>query len=467
MLPTTGPIDLLVIGGGTAGIVGSLTAARLGATVVLAESARTGGDCLWTGCVPSKTLLAAARAQRDAEGAADYAAVRARVRSAVRTIEPHDAPETLRAAGVEVVHGPARFTGPRTAVLGGRTYRFRAALIATGATPARPSIPGLESARTVSSETVWDLEELPGRLVVIGGGPVGCELGQAYARLGSTVTVLARSRLLPREDRQAAALVQAAMTQDGAAVVEHATVTGVETRAGTSTVHLSGRPPVPADVVLVATGRTPRTGDLGLVEAGVACDPSGGVVVDGALRTSVPGIWAAGDVTHGAKYTHLAGVQASVAASNAVLGLTRRTGEIVPRVTFTDPELAAVGVTTATRPGSTAHTVEHATQDRAITEGSTTGFTRLVLDRRGRVLGGTVVGPRAGESIGELTLAVHRGLSTTDLAAVTHPYPTYNDGIWNAAIDHAQTRLDTRPARAAIVVLRALARRRAARRDRS
>ncbi|MFC6259174.1 hypothetical protein ACFP5Z_19180, partial [Kocuria oceani] len=150
---------------------------------------------------------------------------------------------------------------------------------------------------------------------------------------------------------------------------------------------------------------------------------SGGVVVDGALRASVPGIRAAGDVTHGEKYTHLAGVQASVAASNAVLGPTRRTGEIVPRITFTDPEPAAVGVTTATRPGSTAHTVEHATQDRAITEGSTTGFTLLILDRRGRVLGGTVVGPRAGESIGELTLAVHRGLSTTDLAAVTHPYP--------------------------------------------
>ncbi|MFI7581530.1 FAD-dependent oxidoreductase [Kocuria kalidii] len=458
MEPHEDVFDLLVVGGGTAGIVGARTAAGLGARTVLVERSRTGGDCLWTGCVPSKTLLSAAKtaaAERSLTGrGADFAAVRARVAGAIATIEPDDSPQSLEDAGVTVLSGTARFTAPGAADVDGRPVRFRQALIATGSTPTVPGIPGLQDARTVTSETVWDLEMLPGRLVVVGGGPIGCELGQAFARLGSDVTLIARSGILTKEDRDAAALVRESLASDGVRVVEGAGAEHVSTHEdGSSTVRTSDGQAFAADVVLVAAGRTARTEGLGLEAVGVACDDSGHVVVDARMRTSQPTFWAAGDVTPHPEFTHLAGVHGSTAASNAVLGLRRSVSRTVPRVTYTSPELAAVGVTEASGKGHTTSTIQHEATDRAVTEERTAGMTRIVVDKHGRILGGTVVGPRAGESLAELTLAVEQGLRTRDLAAVTHPYPTYNDALWNAAIAHARGGLDSPVVGAAVRVL--------------
>lgn len=466
MEPHEDVIDLLVVGGGTAGIVGATTAAQLGAETVLVERSRTGGDCLWTGCVPSKTLLSAAKAaaaERALTGREpDFSAVRARVADAIATIEPDDSPESLEDSGVTVLFGTARFTARGEADVEGRTVRFRQALIATGSAPAVPGIPGLAEARTVTSETIWDLEELPARLVVVGGGPAGCELGQAFARLGSRVVLLARSGILPREDRDAAALVRESLVSDGVRLLEDAGVERISPHEdGSSTVHTADGQSFDADVVLVAAGRTARTQGLGLEAAGVECDDSGHVAVDARMRTSQPTIWAAGDVTPNPAFTHLAGVHASTAASNAVLGLRRSVSKTVPRVTYTSPELAAVGVTEASGTGQTTSTIRHEDTDRAVTEQHTAGMTRIVADRRGRILGGTVVGPRAGESLTELTLAVEQRLRTRDLAGVTHPYPTYNDALWNAAIAHARSGLDAPVVRAAVQILLRVNRRRA------
>lgn len=453
-----GVIDLLVIGGGTAGIVGAKTAAKLGARTVLVEHARTGGDCLWTGCVPSKTLLSAAAgsaAKRDLNtGATDFADVRERIADAIATIEPEDSPAALEEAGVHVVSGTARFTAPGEAEVGGRTVRFRQALIATGSSPAMPPIPGLDEAPTVTSDTVWDLEELPGRLVIIGGGPIACELGQAFARLGSSVVILARSEILPKEDRDAAALVRKSLIDDGVQVHEQSAAERVNTNNdGGCTVHSSDGRGYEADIVLVAVGRTPRTKGLGLDAVGVDCDDDGHVSVDEQMRSSNPAIWAAGDVTPYPKFTHLAGVYASTAASNAVLGLRHTISNVIPRVTFTSPEVAAVGLTEPNAPGQTTSTVHYAETDRAITEKQEDGFVRIVVDKRGRILGGTIVGPRAGESLAELTLAVQRKLKTRELAGATHAYPTYSDALWNAAIAHARTQLDSLPAQTVVKLL--------------
>ncbi|MBG6181272.1 dihydrolipoyl dehydrogenase family protein [Arthrobacter sp. CAN_A1] len=449
--------DLLVIGGGTAGIVGAKTAARLGARTVLVEYARTGGDCLWTGCVPSKTLLSAGHSASErspSNSSTDYAAVRQRVSAAITTIAPEDSPAALEATGVTVISGKARFTGPGEADVGGKTIRFRQALIATGSAPTLPHIPGLDDAqRVVTSETIWDLETLPERLVVIGGGPIACELGQAFARLGSQVVILARSEILPKEDRDAAVLVRESLRSDGVQVIENAAVDRISNDDTGAMVHTSDGQEFAADVVLAATGRKARTQGLGLDLVGVDCDESGQVGVDAAMRSSNPAIWAAGDVTPYPEFTHLAGVHASTAASNAVLGLRRKVSEVMPRVTFTSPEVAAVGVTEASTKTQTTSTIQHAHTDRAITEEQTAGFTRIIIGKGGRILGGTIVGPRAGESLAELTLAVDQGLSTRALAGVTHPYPTYNDALWNAAIAHARSGLESPAAKIAVKAL--------------
>lgn len=260
----TDVIDLLVIGGGTAGIIGAKTAAQLGARVVLVERSRTGGDCLWTGCVPSKTLLSAAASAVDARGGTGdpvvFAEVRERIAAVIRTIEPDDSPESLEEVGVKVREGVARFTGQGRAEIDGETVYFRQALIATGSEPALPPIKGLDEACVVTSETVWDLSELPGSLVVIGGGPIACELGQAFARLGSVVTLIARSRILPKEDPDAAAIVRSSLVRDGVRVVEGAVVKEVITSTDdgqepVSRVRLGNGRVVGTDVILVAAGR--------------------------------------------------------------------------------------------------------------------------------------------------------------------------------------------------------------------
>ncbi len=332
--PSGDPWDLLVIGGGTAGIVAAGTAARFGARVLLVERARTGGDCLWTGCVPSKALLAAAGAAHRARTAArlgvdtgsvtvDFAQVMAHVHETVASIAPVDSVASLQVRGVSVATAEAVLTGPGTALVGDRPVTFTQALLATGAHPTVPDLPGLDRVDHLTSDTVWDLTELPGRLVVLGGGSIGCELGQAFARLGSQVTLVeGADRVLPQEDADAGALVHAALQDDGV----HVRVGSAATSVAAGHVLLDDGSRVEFDRLLVAVGRTPRTAGLGLTDAGVQTTGRGTVVVDDHLRTTNPRIWAAGDLTGHPQFTHVAGVHGSLAAGNAVLGLRRRVG---------------------------------------------------------------------------------------------------------------------------------------------
>lgn len=457
--------DIVVVGGGTAGIVASRTAAGLGARVLLIERARTGGDCLWTGCVPSKAMLSAARHVVDSRRAhglgvhapaptVDFAAVMAHVKGAIAAIEPEDSPETLRSAGVHVLAGEARFTAPGRLEVDGAPVSFRRAIIATGSGPAVPPIQGLREVRPLTSDTVWDLDALPERLVLLGGGGIGCELGQAFARIGSRVTIVeAAPRILAGEDPEAAGIVHFALVRDGVRMLPGHSAVRVEGEPNGPGVLVASRGDgadaeeveIDYDRLLVAVGRTPGSAGLGLDEAGVALDDRGFVEVDDTLRTSNPLIWAAGDVTAVSGFTHTAGVHGATAATNAALGLRRKVDlTAVPRVTYTDPEVAAVGKPTWSEDGQSAPrtmTRHHVRVDRAVVEGHTEGFTRLALGRRSRLVGATVVGPRAGETLAELTLAVRKRLTTGDIAGTTHPYPTYGDGTWNAAIADVKGRL--------------------------
>ena len=464
-----GPVDLAVLGGGTAGIVAARTAAAFGARVALIEQQRQpGGDCLFTGCVPSKALRSAAAAVATARradrfglaapsGPVDFAAVMGHVRGAVATIAPDDSIETMTKAGVEVVTGCGRFVAPDRMVIGDRSIAFRQALLATGSDPAVPVLPGLTDTAFLTSETIWDLDALPGRLIVLGGGSTGCELAQAFARLGSEVTLVEPTgRLLPQEDQEAGAAVATALTADGVDLVLGVPASRVKAHA----VVLEGGRSLPFDTLLVATGRRARTQGLGLEAVGVAVRDNGDVVVDERLRTTHPLIWAAGDVTGHPRFTHLAGMHGAVAAANAVLGLRRRAAEVpCPRVTYTSPEVGAVGVTDPDEvraAGLRSVHYDHADLDQAVTEDATGGFTRVALDRRGRVRGAVVVSPRAGETIAEATVAVQHGLTVGDLTAATHPYPGWSDGWWNAATGAYQARLARPPTKLALRGLRAL-----------
>ncbi|MGI8682829.1 MAG: dihydrolipoyl dehydrogenase family protein [Mycobacteriales bacterium] len=453
--------DFAVVGGGTAGLVAAFGAAGLGARVCLVERAATGGDCLWTGCVPSKSLLAAAAlAHRmrtaDAVGLrpvapdANLSEVMGHVRRAQAAIAPHDSTERLRSAGVEVIQADARFIGPGRLLAGSREIRFRTALVATGSRPVLPPLPGLERIDPLTTETVWMLRELPRRLVVLGGGPVGCELGQAFGRLGSSVTLIeAAGSLLPKEEPEAGALIAERLREEG-----------VDVRLGTRVVRAEPGPAgfrllleragvqgtVDLDQILVAAGRRPRTEGLGLETVGVATDDTGAVVVDSRLRTTARGIFAAGDVTGVLPFTHVAAYQSRVLLANALFGLRRRaTYAAVPWVTFTDPEVGRVGLAEAQareRWGSRAivATFDYAGLDRAICAGEGVGFAKLVADPKGRLVGATVAAPAGGEAIAELTAWVASGGSIADVSQTVHAYPTFSMGPARAADEYLRAR---------------------------
>jgi len=326
-----------------------------------------------------------------------------------------------------------------------------------------PDIPGLAAARPLTSDTVWQLTQLPRRLLVLGGGSIGCELGQAFARLGSQVTIAeSASALLPREDPMAAGMLLSAFGDDGIVVRTGVAVASVgrDDDGAVTVSFLNGTARV--DAILVAVGRYPRTHALGLARADVEVDETGYVVVNDRLQTSNPRIWAAGDLTGHPQFTHTAGVHGSTAASNAVLGLRRTVDTAtIPRVTFTQPEIAAFGVPAdrAATLGLTIRDIDHDNVDRAIAEDRRRGVTRLIIDRRGRVVGATIVGPRAGESLAELVLGARHGLRVRDLAAAMHAYPTYADGVWKAAIAEVEAGLQ-RPATARVIRTLGLVRRR-------
>jgi pyruvate/2-oxoglutarate dehydrogenase complex dihydrolipoamide dehydrogenase (E3) component len=431
--------------------------------VALIERERTGGDCLWTGCVPSKSLIAAAglahrMRHADAVGLApitpeiDFARVMQHVWGAIRTIEPHDSPERLQAAGVEVIKAEGRFTGPGTIGAAGRELRFRSAIIATGAQPAAPPIAGLSEAEPLTTDTVWDLRALPDRLVVLGGGPIGCELGQAFARLGSNVSLVEMvDRLLPREEPRASELITSRLIDDGVDIRVGRRASEARRANGGHELLLDGpdrTETVAFDRILVAAGRAPRTDGLGLDTVGVRVDDRGAVLVDRNLRTTARGIYAVGDATGLLPFTHVAAHHARIAAPNALFHARSRISDTIPWVTFTDPEVGRVGMTEAEareRWGDRVVVAEsdYASLDRAITAGEAYGFAKLVAGPRGRLLGATVAAPGGGEAIAELTAWVTRGEKIDAVSQTVHAYPTLAEGPARAADDYLAARYST------------------------
>lgn len=467
--------DLAILGAGTAGIVAAKTAVSLGATALLIESKRPGGDCLWTGCIPSKALLSAAKKAHDARNAGKFGVnisgisinfpeVMRQVQDSIAEIGQVDSVAALEEAGVTVMKGYGVFTSDRTLEVDGTVVEFRRAVIATGAGPVVPNIPGLERAKFLTSDTVWNSKSLPENLLVIGGGSIGCELGQAFARLGSNVTIVEASpNLIPREDPSAAIIVEKSLTRDGVKIYTGTKVVRVRAAHGGSGAVEVKRADgsmfdVKYDDILLAIGRSPSTSNLKLENARVERSTNGFLLVNRSLRTTNERIYAAGDVTGFPQFTHVAGVHASMAATNAVLGLHRKVRDnAIPRVTFTDPEVASVGVDTGANSNSAPTglvTRDHNLVDRAILDKSTDGFSRLALDSKGRIVGGTIVGPRAGESIAEVTLAIQKRLRTRDLASAIHAYPTYSDGLWNASIMDVKNQLESTIAKRIISLLR-------------
>ncbi|MDZ4673244.1 MAG: mercuric reductase [Gemmatimonadota bacterium] len=453
---------LVVIGAGTAGLVAAAGAAGLGARVALIERHLMGGDCLNSGCVPSKALLSAARAWQGARQAArefagpevvgegDFGAVMERLRRLRARLSPVDGAERFQRLGVDVFFGAARFTGPKTVEVGGASLAFRRAVIATGARATVPPIPGLAEAEPLTNETAFDLIELPPRLLVIGGGPIGCELAQAFSRFGSEVTVVDQAdRLLPQDDIDAAAMIEQALRASGVRLEFGVQVTGVERPGPEVTARLDRSGSlleVTADAVLVATGRTPNVEGLGLEAAGVHHD-RGGVAVDDRLRTSNRSIYAAGDICTPLRFTHHADFQARLVLANALFfGRGKASRMVVPWCTYTSPEVAQVGMTTAeaTRRGlqHDVITVPWSEVDRAVLDSQPEGFLRIVLAQGSdRILGVTIVAEHAGEMIGEAAVALTNRLGLGAIGRTMHPYPTQAEAFRKAADQWRRTKL--------------------------
>lgn len=435
--------DLIVIGGGPGGIAAADGALRRGAETLIVQDGAMGGDCTFTGCVPSKTLIAAA-----ARGASPDEALAA-VRAAVERIATMEDADTFRARGATVVEGRARFLTRDVVEVDGRRHRAGRVVIATGAEPMVPPIDGLREAEPLTSDTLWDLDALPSSLVVLGGGPIGVELAQAMARLGVEVTVLeAMDQILGREEPATARLVAASLAGDGVDVRVGSRVERVERVGSTSTVHTDAGDTVTTDAVLVAIGRRPVTDGLDLANAGVRLDEKGFVATDDHLATSAPGIYAVGDVTGRFPFTHAAHAQGLAAVGNALGpgGWRRFSADVTPFVTFTDPEVARVGMTESeafAEHGAAATVVEFpmSALDRAITEGRTEGFVTLIaapgrflgMRAGGHLVGATVAAPHAGELIHELSLAMRLRLPTAAVATSTHAYPTWGVAVQQAA----------------------------------
>ncbi|MBI4345459.1 MAG: mercuric reductase [Elusimicrobia bacterium] len=457
--PEPAPLyDWVVVGAGTAGLVAAAGAAGLGARVALIERRMLGGDCLNFGCVPSKALLRAARAAADVRAAAafgvrvpdgtgvDFAAVMERVRRLRADLSANDSVARFAGLGVDVFLGDAQFAGPTAVAVGGKTVRFSKALIATGARPARLPIPGLWEAGALTNETVFGLTARPERLLVVGAGPIGAELAQAFARLGSRVTLLeALHGFLPREDRDASELVKGALERDGVRFQCCVEIQGVERDGGVRRVrfgskHAAAEETAEFDEIVVGVGRTPNVDGLRLEQAGIAYDERG-VTVDDMLRTTNPRVYAAGDVCLSAKFTHAADATARLALQNALfLGRKRLSELVIPACTYTDPELAHVGARAGD--GVQTFTQRFHDLDRAVLDGETDGLLQLHVFRgTDKLAGATLVGRHAGETIGELSAALTNGIRLGGLARTIHCYPTQAECIKRAADAYNRTRL--------------------------
>lgn len=471
--------DICVIGAGSGGLSVAAAAAAFGVPVALIEKGRMGGECLNTGCVPSKALIAAARhAAAFAQGTEfgidagrpriDFRRVREHLREAIGAIAPNDSKERFTGLGVRVITGAARFRDADTIVVGDRfEIKARRFVVATGSSPAIPPIPGLAEAAYLTNETIFDLAECPRHLVVIGAGPMGLELAQAFRRLGAAVTVIEAAAPLTREDPECAAVVLDRLAHEGVAIRARSAVHRVVHLTGNEhksvQVAIGGRDGdeiIVGSHLLVATGRRPNIDQLGLDQAGIRYDPHG-IVVDKRLRTTNHRVYAIGDVIGGPQFTHRAGYHAGLVIRHALFRLPVRAREdAVPRVTFTDPELAHVGLSEAAARGRKYRfrvlRWPYHENDRAVTERVTEGQIKVITTRRGRILGATIVGRGAGELIATWTLAIEQGLNIRAFAGTIVAYPTLTEAGKHAAITYFTGRLTSPTARRIIAWLRRL-----------
>ena len=458
--------NVVVVGGGSAGLVTSLIVAGAKARVVLVEKHRMGGDCLYTGCVPSKSIIRSGRIMEyirraedygivDAAGKVDFAAVMRRVQTVIETIAPHDSPERFTSLGVECVSGAARLLSPYEVEVEGKRITTESIVIASGARPFIPLVPGLDGIDYLTSDNVWSLTELPPRLLVVGGGPIGCELAQAFSRLGSKVTqVDMAERIMPREDADVSAAVSARFEAQGIEVLTSHRLQKFETVDGEHFMqaeHQGETVRVAFDRVLLAIGRKANTEGFGLEEIGVALTPQGSVEVNEYLQTSLPNVFACGDVAGPYQFTHMASYQAWFAALNAIAGgiwRSRVNYSFVPWATFTDPEVARVGLSEdeAKQRGIayelTRYEMNH--HDRSLADGEAHGFVKiLTVPGKDKILGVTIVGYHAGEQIAEFVFAMTHNMGLKSISAVTHIYPTLGEANKFAANAWRSARLPT------------------------
>ncbi len=465
--------DICVIGAGSGGLSVAAAAAAFGVPVVLVEKARMGGDCLNTGCVPSKSLIAAGKRAHAIAAARPFGVtapgaevafgdVHRHVHDVIAAVAPNDSKERFGGLGVRVIEGTARFKDARTVAVGDEIeIKARRFVIATGSSPSVPPIPGLAETPHLTNETVFNLTARPEHLVVIGAGPIGLELAQAFRRLGAEVTVLEAAQPLAREDPECAGIVLDALAREGVVVRAGAAVVRVEAadarvkvvvRAGAGEQVLDG------SHLLVATGRRVNTAGLGLEDAGIEYD-GGGIRVDQGLRTANKRVYAIGDAAGGAQFTHAANYHAGLVIRNALFRLRVKVDDdLIPRVTFTDPELAHVGLTEAEarRRGVALRVLRwpYHENDRAQAERETVGHIKVVTDRRGRILGATIVGAAAGELITTWTLAISQGLNIRAFTGIVVPYPTLAEVGKRAAITYFTPSLTSPWVRRIIALLR-------------
>lgn len=449
--------DICVIGAGSGGLSVAAGAVQMGAEVVLIEKDKMGGDCLNTGCVPSKALLAAGKhAQafrtsgpfgiKPATPNIDFAAAMAHVREVIQGIEPHDSVERFESLGVNVIKGAARFTSRNEVAVGERRIRAKRFVIATGSRATVPPIPGIDDTDYLTNETLFENSACPDHLIIVGGGPIGIEMAQAHYRLGVKVTVLERMRALPNDDPDLAAVVVKALLDEGVSIREEVNIASVSGKTGDVRVTLQDGEEIRGSHLLMATGRAPGVADLGLDEAGIQYSRSG-VEVDSRLRTTNKRVFAIGDAKGGLMFTHLAGYDAGIVIRNILFKLpTKANYSAIPWVTYTDPELSQVGLTEAQAKEQYGDAIkvvqwEYAENDRARAERITSGLIKVVAGKRGKILGAGIAGTGAGEIIQPWQIAVAKGYKMADMAGIISPYPTLSEISKRAAGSYFTDRL--------------------------
>jgi pyruvate/2-oxoglutarate dehydrogenase complex dihydrolipoamide dehydrogenase (E3) component len=444
--------DICVLGAGSGGLSVAAGAVQMGAKVVLIEKDKMGGDCLNTGCVPSKALLAAgkhAQAFRNsgpfgikaATPDINFAAAMAHVREVIEGIEPHDSVERFENLGVNVIKGAARFTSRNEVAVGEQRIGAKRFVIATGSRATVPPIPGIDQTDYLTNETLYDNAVRPDHLIIIGGGPIGMEMAQAHHRLGSKVTVLEHMRTLPKDDPDLAAIVVTALLDEGISIREDVNIASVSGKTGDVRVTLQDGEVILGSHLLMATGRAPRVADLGLDEAGIQYSHSG-VVVDSRLRTTNKRVFAIGDAKGGLMFAHLAGYDAGIVIRNILFKLpTKANYSAIPWVTYTDPELSQVGLTEAQAKEQYGDVIkiaqwEYAENDRARAERIPSGLIKVVAGKRGKILGAGIAGTGAGEIIQPWQIAVAKGYKMADMAGIISPYPTLSEISKRAAVSY-------------------------------